>query len=358
MPRLLPLALLLLLCAFEVEAQGTKLQDVPARCPVCKTSFIAYAVVDTGLDGGMDADFFWRSKGEVAENYGVWMCPECYFTATPTDFENELKEDQRKMLEQHLPAIRATRPESMEQPHPDSQRKIPAWFKWKVALACYELRKDTLQNSEAYLGDVCLRGSWVTRVSANPVGGLKSWAEDYKDVTMAFNMRHKNVLDLLDHASLHVWFHTRGELMSDDLARSPDQKLFTAAERPVALFLAGAYFRESGDLVRARVFLDQVLQGTKPEQKEQLALAQRELDLLKLEREFQTAAVDHFRKVYESGSVKGTVREPPCVYLIGELNRRLGNIEEARTWFERVEAIHDVPQDLLGIVARQKKLLN
>lgn len=54
------------------------------------------------------------------------------------------------------------------------------------------------------------------------------------------------------------------------------------------------------------------------------------------EREYLKYALDAYIKTYERGNfIPETIGEPGIIYLIGEINRRLGNYSEAVQWFSR-----------------------
>ncbi len=344
------LALFLLLC-LAAPASALKLKDRPAKCPVCATEFIAYEVVEPNFNGGMDADFFLRALGEPAENYGVWMCPNCYFSALPAVYNDPLPGEKRTKLLIKLEPFKKMRPDSMPE-RPDSQRKIPPWFKWRVAYSCYEtgcLPVDA-RSPQAYLGDVALRGSWVTRVSGNPAKHSDALEIVYKAVMEEFRRRNKEVLKNEGGGALCIWFHSLGDLM----VKGVQEGGYTAEERPVALLMAGGFYRESGDLAQAREMLDQAAASNSLEVRR---VAERESELLAIEQEFQRKAIDHFKRALEAGEVKGTPREPLCVYLIGELSRRLGDGAEAGRWFDRIAALPAARPELHKLIEEQRKLL-
>lgn len=337
-----------------MPAQATRVQEVPAKCPVCATNFVAFGVVEVRYQGGMDPDFFLRAAPEPAENYGVWTCPQCYFSALPADFERNLPEDKRKLLLEKLPAFRQIRPEYMAEV-PESQRKIPAWFKYKIALACYELRRDTLPNADAYLGDICLRGSWVTREFGNPIERSERVAKVFKTIMADFTRHHQKEMGSFDKPGMiyYKWYTSLADLLVKDLDST--EHVFTAEERPVAMLMAAGFLREAGELGPARRLLVQVAQGKDPKYEEERRIANRELELLIQEEEFQTQSVAYFQRALESGALKGTEREPLCVYLLGELSRRLGKPADARRFFEMAAAIKGVPDQLLAMVKEQQE---
>ncbi len=62
----------------------------------------------------------------------------------------------------------------------------------------------------------------------------------------------------------------------------------------------------------------------------------REAGLPEREKEYLQKALDYYIKTFERGSyVPEKIGEPGIIYMIGELNRRLGNYPEAVKWFSR-----------------------
>lgn len=64
-----------------------------------------------------------------------------------------------------------------------------------------------------------------------------------------------------------------------------------------------------------------------------LAWLNRYRENVKEERHFVAHALEQYKKAYQKEKLKGHMDEMTLVYLIGELNRRLENYDEAVTWF-------------------------
>ncbi len=344
MSRVVRIALVLLVLAVAAPVGAQQVKDRPVKCPLCATEFIAYEVIEGSYAGGMDPDFFLRSIPIPVETFQVWMCPTCYYSGLPADYERPLPEEKRKILLTMLAEVKRTRPASIVE-KPESQIKIPGWFKWKTAYACYL----EMKRPESYLGDVALRGSWVTRVTGNPIESSRKLAAVHKEVREDFMARNeKQLKEKHEGGALHAWYRAMGDLMATEI----ETVQWTADERPVTMLMAAGFYREAGEPVKARKYLEQVIATAKSEEAKEIA--HREVNLLDLERDFQRHALKHFLAAYESGELKGSNREAPCVYLIGELNRRLDNAAEARKWFDRVLALDGVNEDLRKLAREQK----
>ncbi len=78
-----------------------------------------------------------------------------------------------------------------------------------------------------------------------------------------------------------------------------------------------------------------------------LAWMHREAGNAEKDREYLKPALEYYIKTFEKGShIPEKIGEPGIIYLIGELNRVLGNNTEAVTWFSRVvkhDQIHNFP---------------
>lgn len=119
-------------------------------------------------------------------------------------------------------------------------------------------------------------------------------------------------------------------------------------------YLLASTLRQAGEHFRAKPILREVLEASNS--RELSAAAQRELQLASSEAAFQKEAVRYFKEALQ---FKETLPEDrlQSIYLVGELSRRLGDYESARTWYDR-SAENPMPQRWARqILSRQRKIL-
>ncbi|NBG89174.1 DUF2225 domain-containing protein [Isachenkonia alkalipeptolytica] len=130
-----------------------RLYDKDVDCPVCKNSFTTKKTRNRRLKViKRHEDFFVEYEGISPIHYHVWVCPECGYSATESEFDNITKQEipiiqqgiSSKWIKRSYGGIRSL--EDVESAY-------------KLALATAAL----LQKSQGYIGGLCLKLAWTYR---------------------------------------------------------------------------------------------------------------------------------------------------------------------------------------------------
>ncbi|MBI5366074.1 MAG: DUF2225 domain-containing protein [Planctomycetes bacterium] len=338
---------LFLLPATLLEAASVREKD--AVCSFCAQPFQGLEIVAEDFAvGPPDPDLFVRPlNGAPREFFTVWTCPSCYYSALAVEFATPLTAEEKAAVAPQIKELKWLRPEGMAE-KPESQIRIPGWFKHKAMYLCAKARG----VPSFVLGNILLRGAWTARVTHDTMDRDPKLAQMYKEIAANFVARHAADLapkpaagngagvapdsgahDLVPEQGFAVYrlLLTHGRLVLKDLEKGE----FTEEEKPVAWFMAGYFLREGGEHREAIGALSQVKSFAKTPARLQ-EMASSELYLQKVEQEFQEQALAHFAAALEKKEVEDLERTTACTYLIGELNRRLGNAAEAARNFDVV----------------------
>ncbi|SET32752.1 hypothetical protein SAMN05660297_02030 [Natronincola peptidivorans] len=129
------------------------LYDKRLDCPCCKNSFTTKKVRTRSLKVvERGTDFYVKYKDVNPIYYHVWVCPNCGFSATESEF-TDLTKEQKSLLMDNIS-------KKWNQRHYGGPRTYEeAEATYKLALLVAQL----LKKSKGYIGGLCLKLGWLYR---------------------------------------------------------------------------------------------------------------------------------------------------------------------------------------------------
>ncbi len=129
------------------------LYEKKVDCPSCKNSFITQKVRSLRLrviERESDLNVLYR---DINPNYyQVWICPNCGFSATESEFR-DLTREQRDLIHQKISRRWNQRDFGGVRDFKDAEES------YKLALLVAQL----LDKPKGYIGSICLRLAWIYR---------------------------------------------------------------------------------------------------------------------------------------------------------------------------------------------------
>jgi uncharacterized protein (DUF2225 family) len=297
-------ALALLLGA--APAWAAVIDYVDVVCPVSGHGFFGMNVAGVNTLSHRDGDFLVRVEGGNHYATRVWTCPYCFFSAYPEVFEQgtHVDFDPSSIVQVALSW------EAKESK--DVQSLIPIRVKYENAAAYYY----SIGKPPYFMGVLNLQGSWAARLSkvSLPQDVVSMWHQFYMRSVRNNDSRSK-------------------EEVLEEMADSIEKELKTAgskAEKDDLSLLLASTLRQSGQHRRAIPLLRDLVSNA--QSSELSSAAGDELELAKTEMHFQQEALRYFKEAVKLGETLPEDRLQ-SIYLIGELSRRLGDLEQAKEWF-------------------------
>jgi tetratricopeptide (TPR) repeat protein len=265
--------------------------------------------------------------------YTIVIDPVSGYVAYPENFEKPVawtKEDLARIL--GLPKFKRDTPEGMP------------WFgayPWE-RFENGALLAQAASRSSTEVADYWLLAAWSVRLDV--VSGHNEFDSEVADVFKPLPRRAADPGDLVTLYELQLAKSWQALRSQGQLSEMP------AADFNLAL---GWLYRSRGELVGARHYLDEALAA---DAQVESHLLYRYLDSsLKLEQNYLRSAKTMYAKAWADGEVNGP-STAWTAFLIGEVSRRLGELDDARNWFTQALSVNKgtLNNDL---VKHQQKLL-
>lgn len=130
-----------------------RLYDKEVDCPVCQKKFITKKTRNRKLKVLKRHEDFYVEYEEISPiHYHVWVCPECGYSATESEFY-KISTTEVAMIQEKISAKWTKRS------YGGYRSKEEAETTYKLALAVATL----LNKSQGYLGGLCLKLAWIYR---------------------------------------------------------------------------------------------------------------------------------------------------------------------------------------------------
>jgi uncharacterized protein (DUF2225 family) len=298
-----------------------------AICPVSGHEFFGLNIHAVNTLKHRDGDFLLRAEGGNQYATWIWSCPYCFFSARPERFDGVADVEFDPSSIETLPLTDASRESDRV------QLRIPPEVKFRNAGSYYY----AVGQPPYFLGVLYLHGSWAVRMEkvSLPPGLLGIWWKSYMKMSGEEGHRSEETL-LLDIA----------RDLAAELEASGDEE-----QRKKLKFLLGSTLRQAGEHKKAMPLLREIMSD--PDWKELTVAAARELELAAAESAFQVEALRYFKEALQ---FKETLPEDrlQSIYLVGELSRRLGDYEAAKTWFAKAEE-NPMPQRWARTILKKQK---
>lgn len=340
------LTALLFIVAMACSLQATSSRQIRLNCPVCQTDISARELMSSNTFGGVDTDFMSHAQGSSVLQIRPVTCLNCYFSGFVGAFNRYSEPPAQEWDEEPVttpPALiasvtfpatftaaikidRVLKPVISIASYTD-QSEIPAWVRYDLIAQVYRLTGQPPRD----LADLYLQASWSVRDEDNVIQMLSK-----SDTELIGDFFKNKIRERFKDSSPNQATAEVG-LAYDLLKETGSEK---AEEIKASLMAALLFARRHGEnqlvldiLARLLPLMEKAV-GTALQEHLNASIAR--------EREFQKLAIDHFTLCLAEKN--DTDLESRLIYLIGELNRRMGNFDQARTWFEKVRAIKDRPK--------------
>lgn len=323
-----------------LPAFATTVRPVELTCPVCGQKISALVIMSTNTFGGQDSDLLSRARGTQPIVIFPIVCTKCYYAGYEDDFEKDVK-----LSEEQKEKLRKTLKPPVEIKNTGKSMEVPAWARYDLAAQTYSI---TGQSPEA-IAATYHRASWAVRLTAEP---LPEWSQGVQEKIEKALSAAKEEADQWEPPKelARNDAAARAELgryLAQRLDASPEEKRLGLG------LLAIELLREHGENPLALETMNK-LKGLLPDEDFQ-KLQRRLTESIALEQNYQKKALSFLEKAAEDEKTPAEHRAI-LLYLCGELNRRLGQGKEARSWFEKARQ-HKEPEWIQKLTDRQMQLL-
>lgn len=304
-------------------AQATRSSSIQLECPICGNSLSGRELMSTNNFGGVDTDFMQRPMGASPILIRPATCLECGFSGYIDDFSEESKKKMPATFTAAIKQDKVLKP-AVDLASYSNQIDIPAWAKYDLIA---QVRK--LENAPA--GDIAhqyLCAAWAVRIEAVIPLSIDDLKEMEKFLDAKFSDRFKQ----RDRNAASIFVEAGLESLKIGAGTSQEDK---KAALTGAVFILRRH-GENPDALKAMQMLSPLL-ASDTAQSVESALK----ESVDREQYFQKLAVENFKTAIES-EANAEMKARFC-YLAGELSRRLGDLTQARAWFEKTRAIKERP---------------
>jgi tetratricopeptide (TPR) repeat protein len=295
-----------LVMTLATPTRATMTEEQAFTCPLDGTAFTGRVLSSSNRGGGVDSDFCVWSIGESPLQYEVQVCPKCFYARRNEDFNKPLPMATKQRLVKALTHWRKTHPEVK-----DIDGVRPAQ-RWELAAVCVMVR----HNQPEIVGDLWLRASWARRHTG--LAGL--------------NMRIATPMDGFEQLDglLYDLRKAKGEAFVETLFRVVmlAQRVGQVKRRDAALGMlekANLDAKQAEHLAQLRqAFADEAM--------------------------YQERAIAAFSRAIEQ-EIANAERTAFYLYLIGDMNRRLGRNDEALKYYKQAASAPEVRDDVRDMCA-------
>ncbi|RME26330.1 MAG: hypothetical protein D6798_06935 [Deltaproteobacteria bacterium] len=294
---------LLLILALSVAAHATRIRFHDQPCPLDPDDMVRiYEQVSANTHGGYDSDGATYSTEGQFRTYAVATCTRSLFSLYGGDMSMQLDDATRKRLARVLAETRATVLEDPADPK--------VWERYRIAAAMYE----ALGRGPLFLADLYLEASWTARDEAVGVYvALRGPADARQALTLG-----------------------EQELQRTDL---------TPAQRHTLIYNMARIAERGGFTAERDAWLDRFAALDDLSPAEQAALERFREAAGRIEPALQDRAIDAYRAALADDSLQGEPRLR-AAYLLADLLRRRGRLDEAMGWFQVVLSDDRTPREL------------
>lgn len=307
---------------------ATSVKRVTVNCPICGREIEAEELVSTNNLGGQDTDFLTRAGGQNPIMIIAITCPQCLYSGYLGDFREPASEEFKAKF-----AAAKLRPlDSIEKP----------WVRHDLIAQVMKL-KDAPAGK---LADQYLKVSWAARLADNPFEILYQRLSKSEDEWVSVHYKELENFERDKNPAEREVDDARAVLTGVDAA--------PAEQRYVMVLYALRKLRDHGEnelVAQAMPLLQPHLDAD-----DWSLLAVRVNASAEIERRAQRKALVYYTQASQSVETSADARIVH-IYLCGELQRRLGHYEQARTLYQMVLKIESRPEWMDEVVARQLTLL-
>lgn len=347
------IALLIFLALAPARRDEEKLVDVV--CPVDGHKFKAVLITTTNNWGGTDSDFCRHAFNTRPLALRCWTCPSCKYSGQPADFGVELKRvkdkddevvvkpvtlaaDVKEILKKDLKPAQAVGKTA-------KQRDIPGWVKYDLMAQGLTL----MGKKHLDVGNAYLRAAWDHRQAG--LTYLENF-EEFEDLWRKYKLDVKPI-DLFNQKIFNRMEYelAKAKTVKDDV----DKGAYKGVNLLLARFIAATLYRKHGENAEALALVDAMGEDLKGNSVVEAAVKKMK-QTIEDERAFQAKARAEFGLSAEKDELKPE-EKGDVYYMVGEIARRLGDKEKARTAYQQVLDLKGAIKTTQDLATRQLELV-
>lgn len=330
---------------FTHNIYATRITRKKATCPVCDTQFTGEVVLSSNTFGGIDHDLCPHAMGASPLSSYIWGCPECNFCGYSDSFKKSFKDEDKQKI---LTWLKSNYPKT----HNSDQNVfnvLPTFKRYEIAAELAKFNNETNYN----IAKLYLRGAW----SARHAGMVDANSGESLSLRMSSS----------DSVIFEEEFRKAGskKLPTNNRAREFTDLILTVANNLRTLnmpqdtalptyFIIASQLRAMGENSIAEEFLKKAENIEGKEKFEKYFDAMRRS--FKIESELQKKTIKYLLASLDDKEPEPRVIE--TTFLLGELNRRIGNYDEAQKYYLRLFDYPSTPQLFFETVDYGLKYMN
>jgi hypothetical protein len=338
--RMVVLAMAVLV-SLAAPAGATTIFRQPVRCPACDHAFTSHQIGSTNTFGGKDSDFCAHARGTPSLLYVLVTCVKCLFTGYASEFKPDSKDEaENKAAHERFKPLSK---EFMEKFKGGAAltpmkpltgiteyREIPAFMRFQLMAQIAELRGD----GDQAIAELLQRGAWAVRLDAPPLPDLLEQAEmvefkSFMEREYPKRVEGKNANPSFIDVEL-------GELLLSELEAMVAATTHPPVSSAVRMraYMGFQMLRRHGENPKAM----RCLQFLQPHLNREIwdQLYDRVSSSVLQEQAFQKNLVEILTRM--AAAEHSPEAKLILTYRIGETQRRLGRLDEAKAAFAQVRA--------------------
>lgn len=281
------------------SAYATGIHTTDAPCPIDDEDTVKlYFQISSNEFGGFDSDGATYSSGTQFREHAISTCTKSLFSAYPTDMQTSFSPDDIQEIKTWLTPIADQYPNPMP------------WERYKIAAEYYRWKG----KPALFMGRLYLEAAWTARDKAVGI-----------------------------HPEL------KGPVVADQVliqGAKELQKELTSEERKMVTFNLARVAHRNAQFDKREQYLNAFLTDPALEEYERKA----GMEFSKLTKEIEPKLLRLARSEYMN-HLQQAPKDGQTLYLVGDLNRRLGDYNQARVYFERANLSPQVQPEQRLIIA-------
>ena len=292
-------AIVIWISVWMTTAHATGIHTTDAPCPIDDTDTVKlYFQISSNEFGGFDSDGATYSSGTQFREHAISTCTKSLFSAYPTDMQTSFSPDDVQQIKTWLGPIADQYPNPMP------------WERYEIAAEYYRWKG----KPALFMGRLYLEAAWTARDKAVGI-----------------------------HPEL------QGPVVADQVLEQGAkelQKELTPEQRKMVTFNLARVAHRNAQFDKREQYLTAFLTDPALDDYER----QTGLEFAKLTKEVEPRLLTLARSEYMN-HLQQAPKDGQTLYLLGDLNRRLGEYNQARTYFERANLSPQLQPEQRMIIA-------
>lgn len=333
---------------FTKHVYATRITREEAVCPVCDAKFTGQVVMSSNNFGGIDHDLCPHAMGSSPLSSYMWGCPECNFCGYSGTFKETFSPEEKNKL---LNWLKSNYPKKNNNNVRQVFDVLPSHKRYEIAAEIAKTNKDTNYN----IARLYLRAAWSAR--------HQGMADPDSEETLNFEISREEGSFFEEEfekaATNAVSLANRARALGDIILRVAGKLRFEKIPNDVALptyFLLALQLRGMGENVMAEDFLQMAEKIDDSEKLAKYIAAMRHS--IKIESELQKKTIKYLLASVDEKEEKNEAKLIESTILLAELNRRVGNFDDAEKYYIKLFEFESTPELFIETVKYGLKYMN